>query len=429
MSPQGLFVWNNPFKQADYISFLKRQAGEFRTYGIESPFSPDYTSAYQIKDIRSFAPFFPLDFAHYMKKLLCPSQRPTMFEGACWGPYPYLLTSLSEYYHFKRFYDFLGIKYLTTNKMNRLDIEPFLYLGNHLSRGYRELHLKKGDVLKTSFANVPSEICGVMILATSHTGEDVGIPFKLKGKNGEKLERGVITLKSTVTSITHFTDIQSPQEVELTLKLPEACKIRRYAGPLTGTVRTWVNGDRVQGLLGVNLLKPRHDLQLVYKKELKIYENKDAFPRTYMVYNVLPFSTLEDLWDIDLRTTALVDGLEGRTLTQDSAPLKDGHAKILTYTPHRVVVGVETNSSGILVLTDTYYPGWKAYVDGKKQEIYRVNGLVRGVLVEGKGQHTVEFVYRPLRLYLGGILSISTLVIMLTLTRRRKGSVSKRPSP
>jgi uncharacterized membrane protein YfhO len=56
----------------------------------------------------------------------------------------------------------------------------------------------------------------------------------------------------------------------------------------------------------------------------------------------------------------------------------------------------------MLFLSDTYYPGWKAYVDGKETKIYRADYTFRAIYVLG-GSHKVEFIYSPLSFKMGVI--------------------------
>jgi uncharacterized membrane protein YfhO len=85
-----------------------------------------------------------------------------------------------------------------------------------------------------------------------------------------------------------------------------------------------------------------------------------------------------------------------------------------------------------LVLGDNYYPGWKAFVDGREVPIERVDYLFRGVRI-GPGASTVEFRYEPLSWRIGWIVSLIALIALLTLLAialrgARRGSRSRRPA-
>ncbi|MEE8380426.1 MAG: YfhO family protein, partial [Thermodesulfobacteriota bacterium] len=76
-----------------------------------------------------------------------------------------------------------------------------------------------------------------------------------------------------------------------------------------------------------------------------------------------------------------------------------------------------TQSPGqsFLILSDTYYPGWKAFIDGRETTIYKTNGIVRGTFVS-PGTHLVRFVYSPLSFKIGTLVSISTLLPLILLS-------------
>jgi uncharacterized membrane protein YfhO len=69
-------------------------------------------------------------------------------------------------------------------------------------------------------------------------------------------------------------------------------------------------------------------------------------------------------------------------------------------------------------LTDTWFPGWRATVDGKSARIERAYGFVRAVLVE-PGNHVIEMRYRPLSVYLGAALSLLAAGIVIASVRRK----------
>jgi hypothetical protein len=83
------------------------------------------------------------------------------------------------------------------------------------------------------------------------------------------------------------------------------------------------------------------------------------------------------------------------------------------YSENTVDLTVTSDGNELLVLTDNYYPGWKAFVDGKETSIYRANYTFRAIVVS-QGQHKIHFVYNPGSVRVGGIVSIvSGLSVLL----------------
>lgn len=71
-----------------------------------------------------------------------------------------------------------------------------------------------------------------------------------------------------------------------------------------------------------------------------------------------------------------------------------GNVKIIDYKPNKVVIEYYSDKDDYLVLTDTYYPGWHARVNGRNEEIEVYNNIFRKVKIS-KGKGTVEFEYYP----------------------------------
>ena len=90
-------------------------------------------------------------------------------------------------------------------------------------------------------------------------------------------------------------------------------------------------------------------------------------------------------------------------------------ARIRNYEPSRVVVGVRMGCTGLLILGDTNFPGWQAWVDGRPVEILAAYGVVRGVVVPA-GEHEVVFRYRPRSVQLGAAMSLGGLLLVLAFT-------------
>jgi uncharacterized membrane protein YfhO len=92
----------------------------------------------------------------------------------------------------------------------------------------------------------------------------------------------------------------------------------------------------------------------------------------------------------------------------------------------RLAIRASLACAGMIVLSDTYYPGWRARVDHQPAQIYEVNGAMRGVVVP-KGVHTLTMRYRPVSVYLGAALSLLGIAAALTmrvLDRRKSAAAS-----
>ena len=70
---------------------------------------------------------------------------------------------------------------------------------------------------------------------------------------------------------------------------------------------------------------------------------------------------------------------------------------------------------GMVILSDTYFPGWRATIDGQPTAILEPFGALRGIVAE-KGDHHIEFVYRPFSAVAG--ISLSALGVLFVLWTR-----------
>jgi hypothetical protein len=94
-------------------------------------------------------------------------------------------------------------------------------------------------------------------------------------------------------------------------------------------------------------------------------------------------------------------------------------ARIALDRPEKVAADVDSDGSGILVLADLWYPGWKATVDGQPRPILRADGWLRAVALS-PGSHRVEFSYSPVSFYAGSVISGAALIAIAALLLRSK---------
>ena len=166
-------------------------------------------------------------------------------------------------------------------------------------------------------------------------------------------------------------------------------------------------------------------LKKVYDADVKIYLNQAAFPRAFVVHQAKLVTTGEAAFDlllsgqVDMRRTVILEGGAARQCRQSErdeptennasgSTTTHAHgaetAQIMRYSPHRIDIQVNLTEPGCLVLSDTYFPGWKAVVNGQETALYQANYILRALSLDS-GQHHVSFVYEPFSFWLGQRLS------------------------
>lgn len=149
-----------------------------------------------------------------------------------------------------------------------------------------------------------------------------------------------------------------------------------------------------------------------------LYENPDALPRAYIASSWQPVANnreaFETLNAIDFpwqkKVAIEIPKNAENILTVLKEPDKFLPAEIVSYNAHEIVIELPLGSRGLLVLNDSFYPGWEASVDGKQTPVYRVNGTFRGVFI-GDTNRVVTFKYRPASFFIGLVISFVSLGI------------------
>ncbi len=159
---------------------------------------------------------------------------------------------------------------------------------------------------------------------------------------------------------------------------------------------------------------------------VSVYQRSRPLPRAYFVprARVLPSSEAVlaalEAPGFDPRREVLLEAEAGVEL-----PVRgtggQGVARLLVDEPEEVVVEVQAKRPGFLVLTDAFYPGWRAYADGSEIALHRANYLFRAVSVPA-GRTRVRFEYRPQSfrrgLWLSGATALALLAVVFASLRR-----------
>ena len=159
-----------------------------------------------------------------------------------------------------------------------------------------------------------------------------------------------------------------------------------------------------------------------------LYKIDKPLPRTYIVNRISVEQNSERTFHRLLEPG--FDPMQEVVLDHSVQITQKGHfegiARIVSYKNQTVTIQASVNDSGILVLVDSYYPGWKAYVDGREARILKANHFFRAVVL-AEGEHVVEFRYEPLSFKIGLAVSLTTLCVVVLISvfvylRRRAAS-------
>jgi hypothetical protein len=172
-------------------------------------------------------------------------------------------------------------------------------------------------------------------------------------------------------------------------------------------------------------------------KSFDLYENADALPRAFLVHECRSVEYAEFgavlvprlLREGAVRAT-FVEGTEQLSIERASADeIPAESCRIVSSGPTQLRADVVLQKTGLLVVTENFYPGWTARIDGRAARVLPANLAMRAVAVPA-GRHTVEMSYEPESFYLGLRICIGTLSIVCGLLvypvvfRRRATPVS-----
>lgn len=199
------------------------------------------------------------------------------------------------------------------------------------------------------------------------------------------------------------------------------------------TLKTSADGKAIS-LAEFELLKqdqissPDGRFELVYETPelIRIYKNKNALPNAYLAHKNFSANSVEEALkkvcskDFDARNCVVLepgDDLKGFAIFDSPASAADS-ITVISDSNCEQVYKIRSKNSAVFVQTDTYYPGWTAELDGKHVDLFRANGLFRGVLVD-EGEHLLRIRYAGLPVILGFLASSIALALTIGLYMRQ----------
>jgi hypothetical protein len=436
----------DPFQIPPFVSFLNKKEN-FRVFGLDGTLYPNISTAYRIEDIRWLDAVLPQRAYDFSAKYIESSEVNSMRLSGTILP-------ISD-----KWFSLLNVKYVlkqnssiknsdncsfTTDSQPYFGAEtlnPLIFEKNQDKKNLspqRPVNIN-GATHLSLFVQPPQKL-NVNLLIPNQTPKltfSIGLNpkvFRPEYGDGVLFKVMLIKQKSKVEIFSKYID---PKNNPCDRKwFDESIDLKKWAGqevalrfittggPTGNIFYDWAYwGDirfaTTSNSSNVQEVRTDSPYNLVYQdQEVLIYQNEDVLPRALMMYSLTNISNFGDALvqltnpNIDIRKTAVVENLPAELeniINEKDQPIKLAEAHTRLVRSGELDVKVTTPSPGLLVVKDQYYPGWKAYVNGKPTPIYAVDGIFRGIFLDA-GEHTVEFKYRPLSFIIGGIISSISLV-------------------
>jgi len=406
------------YPENEVTNFLKQDTSQYRVLPLQSErlvFGPNVLSVFDVQEIGGYSPLIQDDYFDLYKAISDQvdfawlRSSPNKLAMSVFEP---LVSLLNVKY-------VLSAKPLPTEEIRQID-QMECQMAVSLNDDWTTEAFK---------ATEPGLNRIDILLAPGTAGEESAIEFRLwhDSIDGDLVaETGILTTP---------TDVSTTQTIYFAPVADSAGQT--FVWGVAGDERTAICSVGTNGELAFSTF----GTQLVYRAErdgVWIYENPNTLPRAYLVHHtetVPADQLLERVIDPDFdfyHSALLTTPLPAEQSEQlATSPIRSrGEVEITDYSLHKVDLEVTIEQPGILVLTDTHYPGWKVSVNGSQQNMLEVNSVFRGVFLPA-GTHDVSFQFHPTTFILGlgiAIFSIAlAAAILLSAHRHRRTSLTTTP--
>ncbi len=323
--------------------------------------------------------------------------------------------------------DFLNVKYVISE----------IPVGNTLpqrlisSNGFSEVY--KGQSQAQTFVAAEDNLAGIGVLVGTYKRiqNPTTLVFKLYDDGGKLLRSKQVKAAYFRDNSYYFVDfkpVQDAKDNKFKFRVEGKAVPKKYRTAIYMSTydqyadgEHFTNDDNQEGdlVFFLQYRKPLTKFKKVFTyKSLKVYENKDVFKRAYAVETPIVIKNdkkalkyLEDNKpDLSKRVILAKNPVyAGESKAYEG---KSDKVEIMSYKPNSVTIDARLKKKKIIVISDSYYPGWNAYVDGKKAKINIANTAFRAVAIN-KGKHRLELKYQPTSFRNGLLISLSSLFLVI----------------
>lgn len=383
--------FHNPIFPARYLAFLERSGAKLDEFN--QVFSDEPSSMIDLASIRLIVTPNAL-----IERKFFDGAAVTVTEPAQWTATLALTT----------------LRYAVDPESHAVYVEPtWMYTGKSLGKFTFNVSLVNADCSEIWISDRQP-----IVASEKGSTHVIGVPIGKSIKGGDELGIKLSVFESASGAVVPPTALSSKDK--------DGRVIVNFKAPMQSKGKT----------------KPDRRFKLVFEgsEGIRVYENQGALEEAFVATNAVHANSAESALaiisgsDFDGRKTVVLEGTGKEIIVSTrpvpsspsapsspyaQAPTPGSHptadARILRRDDTDISIQTSADTPGFLVLTDIWYPGWSATVDGVASEVLRANYAFRAVAIPA-GQHRIEFHYRPVSFYLGlALAAFATLVVLVVL--------------
>ena len=444
-SPKDRPLRGDPYYKPNYVKFLERDKEPYRIFSTDQIMYPATSSVFNIDDIRDLHAVYPRLYISYIKNFIDDSIIDRFSE---YGSSTKILNN--------KFFDMINTKYILSyrplgvsenesltkeiikqNKLNsdssltwfniNHDSKPVLFEHPPRSITYQFIPTKEKSVLSFSIALDPK-------VWNPSFGKGVWFQINVINNDKQKIQvyKKFIDPKNNVDDrrwTENKIDLSIFENKEITLEFITVEKDTNaydWAG--------WGNLKLTPSFTGnEKTVKNNNQFTEIYNDEILIYKNNKAFSRTFIVHNVIVKDN-EKLAIKEMKSKNFDPRKAAVIISKNNQPIINGqdnnfdkeilekpdHVSYISQEDKKLVFNTSTKNNGFLVISNIYYPGWKAYIDRQQADIFQTNLAFIGLFLP-KGIHEVVLKYEPISYKIGfAVSSFSVLFFIFCIFKYRK---------
>lgn len=418
-SPKNRPLRGDVYNEPNYVKFLEQDKTPYRIFSTDKIMYPATSSVFNIDDIRDLHAVYPRLYISYIKNFIDDS----------------IVDRFSEYkpetkIFNNKFFNLTNTKYilsyrplefnidqtLTKKIINQNELDDNTYLTWFNINKDSKIVLFEHPPAKIAYKFIPDEEESILNFSVGldpniwdpQYGE--GVTFKIDVLvNNDTIEiyNEYVDPKNNVDHRKWFEntiDLSNFIDKEITLEfITSTHNSNAYAWAGWGDLKLFSNENQPDTTFGNQFTK-------IYSDEILIYENNQSLPRAFTVNNIIIVDN-EGACTNEMKKEAF-NPLETAIVIVNDNSLDEkelnnylpGEIEYLYEDDNNFIINTMTDSDSYLVISNIFYPGWKAYIDNEEVELFQTNLSFNGMFLP-KGEHKVVLKYSPISYKIGFVIS------------------------